>query len=59
MPGAYSERLKEAEALVARARTPEERKAFEEIAAIWRGLLESHTPPAADGDFVLSGTTER
>jgi ferric-dicitrate binding protein FerR (iron transport regulator) len=49
VPGSYSQRLEEAEALVKRARTPAERKAFKEIAAIWRRLAEGEEPaPKAD-----------
>ena len=44
MPGDYRDRLREAEALVARARTPVERRAFEEIADVWRRLLAGETP---------------
>jgi hypothetical protein len=39
MTGEYQLKLEHAEALVARSRTPEERKAFEEIANIWRRLM--------------------
>ena len=45
MPGNYSDRVREAEALVKRARDARERAAFEEIAAIWR-RLEEHGPPS-------------
>jgi hypothetical protein len=38
MPGAYRERAAEAQALARRARTPEERKAFQEIAELWQRL---------------------
>jgi len=48
MPGNYRERLKEAEAWIARARTPEERKAFEAIADVWRKLIENQARPAHD-----------
>jgi len=44
VPGDYRDRLREAEALVARARTPVERRAFEEIADVWRRLLAGETP---------------
>ena len=40
MAGTYRDRAKEADALAARAYSPRERKAFEEIAAIWRRLAE-------------------
>lgn len=32
----YEKRAREADEAAARARTPEERKAFQEIAALWR-----------------------
>lgn len=44
MPGNYSDRVREAEALVLRARDARERAAFEEIVNIWR-RLEAHGPP--------------
>lgn len=44
MPGDYQERLKEVEAWIARARTPDERKAYEAIAAIWRKLADAAPP---------------
>jgi hypothetical protein len=45
MPGDYRERLKEAEMWVIRARTSQEREAFETIVAIWRRLVEQQTSP--------------
>ena len=46
MPGNYQDRLREAEALVQRARDAHERQAFEEIANIWRRLAQREPPPS-------------
>jgi len=43
VPGSYDDRLKEAEALAARARTAEERRAFDEIVAVWRRLVAANS----------------
>lgn len=40
MPAGYLKRASQADAWARRATTPAERKAFEEIAALWRRLAE-------------------
>lgn len=48
MTETYVQRAQDAEALAKSARTPEERRAFRDIAAIWRRLAEQQAEPAAE-----------
>lgn len=43
MPSTYLERAQDAEAQAGRARNEQERKAFEEIAALWKRLAADAT----------------